>query len=260
MGSALRFMFLDDFDPLTNHLYLRVAYHDGRDGVVQAGFQILRQSVNITETLPLESLQREFRRVLKTPMPPLWFDYLKLVVHALGLELKKMKTNEKPNLWWVGVQCFHPIDPGRSTLHFEIAQQVDILKEWIFQMEEEKDEVRYIEFLSRALLMAPQDPALLRRMVFYLKQTSQLKDAYELTKRWLLVNPDEEEALCIKAAHFLRKCSNQLLITGFTSVPLWDPFMMLRTYLINWVLVHQKLVNLCRGILRFQIILSMKKN
>lgn len=199
MGSALRFMFLDDFDPLTNHLYLRVAYHDGRDGVVQAGFQILRQSVNITETLPLESLQREFRQVLKTPMPPLWFDYLKLVVHALGLELKKMKTNEKPNLWWVGVQCFHPIDPGRSTLHFEIAQQVDILKEWIFQMEEERDEVRYIEFLSRALLMAPQDPALLRRMVFYLKQTSQLKDAYELTKRWLLVNPDEEEALCIKA-------------------------------------------------------------
>lgn len=69
MGSALRFMFLDDFDPLTNHLYLRVAYHDGRDGVVQTGFQILRQSVNITETLPLESLQREFRRVLKTPMP-----------------------------------------------------------------------------------------------------------------------------------------------------------------------------------------------
>lgn len=226
-----------------------------------------------------------------------------------------MTTNEKPNLWWVGVQCFHPIDPGRSTLHFEIAQQVDILKEWIFQMEEERDEVRYIEFLSRALLMAPQDPALLRRMVFYLKQTAQLQDAYELTKRWLLVNPDEEEALCIKAelqialgqaekarglfetlmarnrinpkyylglaqansllgktpspiwmqppssiAHFLRKCSNQLLITGFTSVPLWDPFMVLRTYLTNWVLVHQKLVNLCRGILRFQIILSMKKN
>lgn len=199
MGSALRFMFLDEFDPLTNHLYLRVAYHDGRDGIPQAGFQILRQSIQITETLPLETLQREFRRVLKIPMPLLWFDYLKLVIHALDLEVMKMKTNEKPNLWWVGVQCFHPTDPNRSTLHFEISEQVNILKEWIFQMEEEKDEMRYIEFLSRALLMAPQDPALLRRIVFYLKQTSQFQEAYECVKRWLMVDPDREEALCIKA-------------------------------------------------------------
>lgn len=199
MRAALRFMFLDEFDPQLNQLYLRVAYHDGREGNIQEGFQILRQSVNIDETLPLETLQREFRRVLKTPMPPLWFDYLKLVIHALDLEQKKIKINEKPNLWWVGVQCFHPTDPSRSTLHFDIAHQVDILKEWIFQMEEEKDEIRYIEFLSRSLLMAPQDPALLRRMVFYLKQTSQIQDAYELTKRWLVVTPDHEEAICIKA-------------------------------------------------------------
>ena len=199
MRAALRFMFLDEFDPQLNQLYLRVAYHDGREGNIQEGFQILRQSVNIDETLPLETLQREFRRVLKTPMPPLWFDYLKLVIHALDLEQKKIKINEKPNLWWVGVQCFHPTDPSRSTLHFDIAHQIDILKEWIFQMEEEKDEIRYIEFLSRSLLMAPQDPALLRRMVFYLKQTSQIQDAYELTKRWLVVTPDHEEAICIKA-------------------------------------------------------------
>lgn len=199
MGFALRFMFLDEFDPLTNQLYLRVAYHDGRDGTIQAGFQILRQSIKISDTLPLENFQREFRRVVKNPMPPLWFDYLKLVIHALDLELKKMKMNEKPNLWWVGVQCFHPVDPNRSTLRFEMSRQVEILKEWIFQMEEEQDEIQYIEFLSRGLIMAPQDPALLRRMVHYLKQTHQMVDAYELTKRWLLVNPDSEEALCTKA-------------------------------------------------------------
>lgn len=199
MSAALRFILLDAFDPSTAKLRLRIAYHDGREGEEGQGFQTFRATVSINDILPLEDLQRDFRSKIKTPMPKLWVTLLKDFVSLLQGEIKRKKTFQDNDFLWIRSQCFHPTEPQRSTPYKQEQEHVDIIKDWVYQMEAEQDGVYYEEFLSRGLLIRPKDPVFLRRMAYRMKSEGRFEETCELVTRWLHVEPESIEAMTFSA-------------------------------------------------------------
>ncbi len=84
MRPSLRYLLLDDFDPETGELALRVAFLAGDEG------QLLRLKLHLGRVGdPLEPLRREMRTHLQMSPPPLREPGLRTIVHALEEELER---------------------------------------------------------------------------------------------------------------------------------------------------------------------------
>ncbi|HEX9082655.1 MAG TPA: hypothetical protein VF768_10270, partial [Holophagaceae bacterium] len=80
MRASLRFLLLDDFDPDTGELALRVAFQPG----AEPALELLRLHLHLGRAAnPLEPLSRELRTHVQMPVPPLWEQGLKTIIHAV---------------------------------------------------------------------------------------------------------------------------------------------------------------------------------
>ena len=103
MRAHLHFLLMDDFDPDTGELALRVAFQPGRD----TGLELIRLRLHLGRAgNPLEPLIRELRTHVQMPMPPLWEHGLKTIVHAIEEELGISIPDEKANEFETAASTF----------------------------------------------------------------------------------------------------------------------------------------------------------
>jgi hypothetical protein len=189
MRPSLRYLLLDDFDPETGELALRVAFQVGEEG------QLLRLKLHLGRAGdPLEPLRREMRTHLQMSAPPLWETGLKTIVHALEEELDRPEGRNPVRYLWVQTQILHPSEPGRSTLNHPVGQQVEILREWSLRLQQEGEEVRASELLERLLLLAPRDRGALARLTAFFREQRMAEEAAAVAERWVGVEPSSLEA------------------------------------------------------------------
>ena len=134
MRANLRFLLLDDFDPDTGDLALRVAFHSG----AQAGLELLRLRLHLGRAgNPLDPLSRELRTHVQMPVPPLWEQGLKTIIHAVEEELAGPEGRNPLRYLWVKTQVLHPTDATRCTPNHPVSRQVEILREWAQRLDQD---------------------------------------------------------------------------------------------------------------------------
>ena len=154
MRANLRFLMLDGFDPDTGELALRVAFEPGAD----MGVELLRLRLHLGRAgNPQEPLARELRTHVQMPVPPLWEQGLKTVIHAVEDELAGPEGRNPVRYLWVKTQLLHPTDRARSTPNHSVARQVEILRDWAHRLDQDGQPLRAAECLDRLLLLAPRD-------------------------------------------------------------------------------------------------------
>lgn len=184
MRPSLRYLLLDDFDPETGELALRVAFLAGDEG------QLLRLKLHLGRVGdPLEPLRREMRTHLQMSPPPLWETGLRTIVHALEEELERPEGRNPMRYLWVQTQILHPSEPSRSTLNHPVGQQVEILREWALRLQQEDEAVRASELLERLLLLAPRDRGALARLTAFFRDQRMAEEAASVAERWIGVEP-----------------------------------------------------------------------
>ena len=118
MRPHLRYLMLDDFDPDTGELALRAAFHPGVDGP-----QILRLRLHLGRAGdPLDPLRRELRTHARMPLPPLWEQGMKVIIHALEEELEGPDGRNPVRYLWVRTQMLHPSEASRGTPNHPVPQ------------------------------------------------------------------------------------------------------------------------------------------
>ncbi|HJU84527.1 MAG TPA: hypothetical protein VJ600_09975 [Holophagaceae bacterium] len=186
---SLRYLLLDDFDPETGELALRVAFR------VEEESQLLRLKLHLGRSGdPLDPLRRQLRTHLQMSPPPLWESGLRTIIHALEEELDQPEGRNPLRYLWVQTQVMHPSEPGRSTLNHPVAQQVEILREWSLRLDQDGESIRAAEFLERLLLLAPRDRGALARLTSFFREQRMAEEVATLAGRWLGVDHGSQEA------------------------------------------------------------------
>jgi len=191
MRANLRFLLLDDFDPDTGELALRVAFQPG----AEAGPELLRIRLHLGRAgNPLDPLSRELRTHVQMPVPPLWEQGLKTIIHAVEEELAGPEGRNPLRYLWVRTQVLHPSDPARCTPSHPVSRQVEILRDWAHRLDQEGQPLRTAEFLDRLLLLAPRDLASLAYLASFFRSQGMAEEMASVAERWLKVDPASAEA------------------------------------------------------------------
>ena len=112
MRAHLRFLILDDFDPDTGELALRLAFQPGEE----PGLEMIRLRLHLGRAgNPLDPLTRELRTHVQMPLPPLWEHGLRTIIHAIEEDLGGPNGRNALRYLWVRTQLLHPAEPARST-------------------------------------------------------------------------------------------------------------------------------------------------
>ncbi len=191
MRAHLRFLILDDFDPDTGELALRVAFQPG----VEPGLELLRVRLHLGRSgNPLEPLLRELRTHVQMPLPPLWDHGLKTIIHAIEEELAGPEGRSALRYLWVRTQLLHPADPARSTPNHAVPRQVEVLRDWAHRLDQEGQALRAAEILDRLLLLSPKDVTSLAYLSGFFRSQGMVEEMAAVTERWMKAEPDRLEA------------------------------------------------------------------
>jgi hypothetical protein len=191
MRAHLRFLLLDDFDPDTGELALRVAFQPGQD----PGLELIRLRLHLGRSgNPLEPLSRELRTHVQMPMPPLWEHGLKTIIHAMEEELRDPDGRNPLRYLWVRTQLLHPAEAARSTPNHPVARQVEILRDWGHRLDQEGQSLRAAEILDRLLLLAPKDVTTLAYLAGFFRSQGMAEEMAAVAERWSRAEPDRVEA------------------------------------------------------------------
>ena len=191
MRAHLRFLLLDDFDPDTGELALRVAFQPGQD----PGLELIRLRLHLGRAgNPLEPLIRELRTQVQMPMPPLWEYGLKTIVHAIEEELLAPDGRNALRYLWVRTQLLHPAEAARSTPNHPVARQVEILRDWAHRLDQEGQSLRAAEILDRLLLLAPKDVTSLAFLTGFFRSQGMAEEMAAVAERWSKVESERVEA------------------------------------------------------------------
>ncbi len=188
--AALRYLLLDEFDPDTGELALRVGLGAEGDGP-----QVLRVKLHLGRSGdPLDPLKRELRTHAQTSLTSLWERGMKTIIHVLEEELEGPEGRNPLRYLWVGTQILHPTDLERSTLNHPVPMQVQILREWAHRLAEGGEALRAAEFLERLLLLAPKDPGALGFLAKFFREQGLPQELLSITTRWIAAEPRLLEA------------------------------------------------------------------
>ena len=224
MRANLRFLLLDDFDPDTGDLALRVAFHPGG----QPGLELLRLRLHLGRSgNPMEPLSRELRTHVQMPVPPLWEQGLKTIIHAVEEELAGPEGRNPLRYLWVKTQTLHPTDPARCTPNHPVPRQVEILREWAHRLDQDGQSLRASEFLDRLLLLAPRDLASLSYLASFFRSQGMAEEMASVAERWLKVEPASAEARLRQGEALLRLGRAQEARAAFEAVLKGQPFHLL---------------------------------
>lgn len=191
MRAHLRFLILDDFDPDTGELTLRVAFQPGEE----SGLELLRLRLHLGRPgNPLDPLSRELRTHVQMPVPPLWEHGLKTIVHAIEDELAAPEGRNPLRYLWVKTQLLHPADPARSTPNHPVPRQVEVLRSWANRLDQDGQSLRAAEILDRLLLLAPKDVASLAYLASFFRAQGMAEEMAAVAERWLRAEPGRLEA------------------------------------------------------------------
>ncbi|WP_306591212.1 tetratricopeptide repeat protein [Geothrix sp. 21YS21S-4] len=191
MRAHLRFLILDDFDPDTGELALRVAFQPGAD----PGLELLRLRLHLGRAgNPIDPLSRELRTHVQMPVPPLWEHGLKTIIHAIEEELAGPEGRHALRYLWVRTQLLHPADPARSTPNHPVPRQVEVLRDWANRLDQEGQSLRAAEVLDRLLLLAPKDVASLVYLTSFFRAQGMAEEMASVAERWIRAEPDRGEA------------------------------------------------------------------
>ncbi|MEI6593564.1 MAG: hypothetical protein WCL47_09980 [Holophagaceae bacterium] len=191
MRATLRFLILDDFDPETGELALRMAIQPG----AEPGLELLRLRLHLGRPgNHLEPLRRELRTHVQMPMPSFWEYGLKVIIHALEEELTDPDGRNSLRYLWVKTQILHPTDPARSTLNHPVAQQVEVFRDWARKLDQEGQAIRAAEILDRLLMVAPRDVASLAYLASFFRSQGMAEEMVNVAERWTRAEPDRLEA------------------------------------------------------------------
>ncbi|MBP1772309.1 MAG: Anaphase-promoting complex, cyclosome, subunit 3 [Holophagaceae bacterium] len=191
MRAHLRFLLLDDFDPDTGELALRVAFQPGEI----PGLELIRLHLHLGRAgNPLDPLSRELRTHVQMPVPPLWEHGLKTIVHAIEDELAGPDGRNGLRYLWVRTQLLHPADPARSTPNHPVARQVEVLRDWAHRLDQDGQSLRAAEILDRLLLLAPRDVTSLAYLAAFFRSQGMAEEMAAVAERWIKAEPDRVEA------------------------------------------------------------------
>jgi tetratricopeptide (TPR) repeat protein len=191
MRAHLRFLILDDFDPDTGELALRVAFQPG----AEPGLELIRVRLHLGRVgNALDPLARELRTHVQMPLPPLWEHGLRTVVHAIEEELAGEDGRNALRYLWVRTQLLHPADPARSTPNHPVPRQVEVLRDWAHRLDQEGQSLRAAEVLDRLLLLAPKDVTSLAYLAGFFRAQGMAEEMASVTERWIRAEPDRVEA------------------------------------------------------------------
>jgi hypothetical protein len=191
MRAHLRFLILDDFDPDTGELALRLAFQPGPE----PGLELIRLRLHLGRSgNPLEPLIRELRTHVQMPLPPLWEHGLKTIVHAIEDDLGGPDGRNALRYLWVRTQLLHPADPARSTPNHPVPRQVEILRDWARRLDQEAQTMRAAEILDRLLLLAPKDVTSLAYLASFFRAQGMAEEMAAVAERWIKAEPDRAEA------------------------------------------------------------------
>jgi len=204
MRAQLLYLLLDEFDPDTGELALRVRV----DGESPAEVRFLRLKLHLGRSGdPLQPLRRELQTHVQMPIPQLWDRGLKIIIRAIEDELAAVDGRKSNRYTWVQTQLLHPTDERRSTLNHPVARQAEVLWDWAQRADKEGDVPHAIELLERMLLLAPQHSSGLAWMCSLLRQQGMVEELVDLAERLLLVSPGNLEVLLLRGeglAYLLR--------------------------------------------------------
>ena len=191
MRAHLRFLILDDFDPDTGELALRVAFQPSEE----PGLEMIRLRLHLGRAgNALEPLSRELRTHVQMPVPPLWDHGLKTIIHAIEDELAGPEGRNALRYLWVRTQLLHPADAAKSTPNHPVARQVDVLRDWAHRLDQEGQALRAAEILDRLLLLAPRDVASLAYLAGFFRAQGMAEEMASVAERWIRVEPERVEA------------------------------------------------------------------
>jgi hypothetical protein len=191
MRAHLRFLILDDFDPDTGELALRLAFQPG----AEPGLELVRVRLHLGRPgNPLEPLIRELRTHVQMPLPPLWEHGLKTIVHAIEEDLGGPDGRNALRYLWVRTQFLHPAEPARSTPNHPVSRQVEILRDWAHRLDQEGQALRAAEILDRLLLLAPRDVTSLAYLAGFFRGQGMAEEMAAVAERWIKAEPDRVEA------------------------------------------------------------------
>ena len=201
MRAHLRFLLLDDFDPDTGELALRVGFQPGGE----AGLELIRLRLHLGRPgNPLEPLIRELRTHVQMPLPLLWEHGLKTIVHAIEEELGQPDGRNALRYLWVRTQLLHPAEPGRSTPNHPVSGQVEILRDWAHRLDQEGQSLRAAEILERLLLLAPKDVTSLAYLAGFFRSQGMAEEMAAVAERWSKAEPERVEAKLHRGEALLR--------------------------------------------------------
>lgn len=191
MRAHLRFLILDDFDPDTGELALRVAFQPGPEPALE----LIRLRLHLGRAgNPLDPLSRELRTHVQMPVPPLWEHGLRTIVHAIEEELAAPEGRNPLRYLWVRTQLLHPADPARSTPNHTVPRQVEVLRDWANRLDQGGQALRTAEVLDRLLLLAPKDVASLAYLTSFFRAQGMVEEMASVAERWLKAEPGRVEA------------------------------------------------------------------
>jgi hypothetical protein len=215
MRAHLRFLILDDFDPDTGELALRVAFQPGPD----PGLELIRLRLHLGRTgNPLEPLIRELRTHVQMPLPPIWEHGLKTIIHAIEEELGGPDGRSSLRYLWVRTQLLHPAEPARSTPNHPVPRQVEVLRDWAHRLDQEGQSLRAAEILERLLLLAPKDVTSLAYLTGFFRAQGMLEEMATVAERWFKAEPGRVEARLRQGEALLRLGRAQEARAAFEAV------------------------------------------
>jgi hypothetical protein len=215
MRAHLRFLILDDFDPDTGELALRVAFQPGPE----PGLELLRLRLHLGRPgNPLDPLTRELRTHVQMPLPPLWEHGLKTIVHAIEEELGGPDGRNALRYLWVRTQLLHPAEPARSTPNHPVTRQVEVLRDWAHRLDQEGQSIRAAEILDRLLLLAPRDVTSLAYLAGFFRSQGMAEEMAAVAERWTKAEPDRVEAKLRLGEALLRLGRGQQALASFEAV------------------------------------------
>lgn len=190
MRAHLRFLILDDFDPDTGELSLRVAFQPG----TEPGLELLRLRLHLGRAgNPMDALSRELRTQVQMPVPTLWEHGLKTIIHAIEEDLGGPEGRNSLRYMWVRTQLLHPTDPARSTPNHPVARQVEVLRDWAHRLDQEGQAMRAADILDRLLLLAPRDVTSLVFLVDFFRAQGMAEEMASVAERWIKAEPGRVE-------------------------------------------------------------------
>ncbi|MCL1892651.1 MAG: hypothetical protein FWG02_00250 [Holophagaceae bacterium] len=187
----LDFLLLDGFDPDVGELAMRVAIK--QNSADDPRFLRIKLRLGHSGDA-LQPLKRELSSHLRLPLPPLWDNGIKLIIHAIEEDLAKPDGRNPAVHTWVPTQILHPTDARRCTLNHPVEAQARIIYEWAQRLELNGEIGRATELLERMLILSPGNIHALRRLAILLRELGLIDEYLDITEQWTRSEPNEPEA------------------------------------------------------------------